>query len=73
VDLWQQALEELGVDGDFYTARVRDEQEVLPWDPIDCGVSREFLLRERRRAYEAARTGDCRGGKCLRCGVRGCH
>ena len=56
------------MDPDFYTIRGYGEDELLPWDPIDVGVSKKFLLRERRRAYEAAVTPDCRQG-CAGCGA----
>ena len=46
------------------------EEEILPWDMIDVGVSKKFLLRERRRAYEAQVTPDCRHG-CAGCGANG--
>jgi radical SAM-linked protein len=42
---------------------------VLPWDHIDCGVSRDFLLDERRRSRTGAYTADCRSGACSDCGV----
>ena len=51
--------------------RERDESEPLPWDHIDSGITREFLLRERRRAYAARTTADCRSG-CAACGL-GCR
>ena len=44
------------------------EDEVLPWDTIDVGVSKAFLKRERRRAYEGKVTPDCRHG-CAGCGA----
>ena len=65
---WLDAFEKCGVDPDFYTIRGYGEDELLPWDPIDVGVSKKFLLRERRRAYEAAVTPDCRQG-CAGCGA----
>jgi hypothetical protein len=67
-DLWQDAFKECGVDMDFYTVRGYGEDEVLAWDPIDVGVSKRFLLRERRRAYEGCVTPDCRQG-CAGCGA----
>ena len=51
--------------------RERDEAEPLPWDHIDSGLTRDFLLRERRRAYAARTTTDCRSG-CAACGL-GCR
>ncbi|MGP8051125.1 MAG: TIGR03960 family B12-binding radical SAM protein [Desulfobaccales bacterium] len=65
---WRQAFKESGVDPDFYL-RERDPDEVLPWDHISCGVSREFLLQERQRAYVEMETPDCRLDGCQDCGV----
>ena len=65
---WFDALNACGIDADFYTTRGYGENEVLPWDPIDVGVSKKFLLRERKRAYEALVTPDCREG-CAGCGA----
>ena len=57
-----------GIDPAFYANRVYGLDEVLPWDIIDCGVSKAFLLRERARAYESATTPNCREG-CSGCGA----
>jgi radical SAM-linked protein len=56
------------VDPDFYL-RERDQDEVLPWDHLSCGVSREFLLQERERARLGLETPDCRQDGCQECGV----
>ena len=65
---WVDAFESCGVDTDFYTTRGYAEQEHLPWDCIDVGVSKAFLLKERHRAYEGVITPDCRHG-CSGCGA----
>ena len=65
---WFDALNTCGIDADFYTTRGYDEDEVLPWDIIDCGVTKAFHKRERERAYEAATTPNCRE-KCSGCGA----
>ena len=65
---WFDALNTCGIDADFYTTRGYSEDEILPWDTIDVGVNKKFLLRERRRAYEAVVTPDCREG-CAGCGA----
>ena len=65
---WFDALNTCGINADFYTTRGYGEDEVLPWDTIDVGVSKKFLLRERKRAYEALVTPDCREG-CAGCGA----
>ena len=65
---WLDAFEACGVDADFYTVRGYGEGELLPWDMIDVGVSKSFLLREKKRAYEETVTPDCRNG-CSGCGA----
>ncbi len=67
-EIWKAAFEECGVDMDFYTTRGYGEEELLPWDPMDVGGSKKFLLRERQRAYAATVTPDCREG-CAGCGA----
>ena len=65
---WFDAFNSCGIDPDFYTVRGYGEEEVLPWDTIDVGVTKKFLLRERKRAYEGSITPDCREG-CAGCGA----
>ena len=65
---WFDAFNTCGVDPDFYTVRGYGEEEILPWDTIDVGVRKQFLLRERHRAYDATITPDCREG-CAGCGA----
>ena len=65
---WRQAFQETGVDPDFYL-RERHPDEVLPWDHLDSGVSRDFLLAERERAFQGLETPDCRRDGCQDCGV----
>jgi radical SAM family uncharacterized protein/radical SAM-linked protein len=68
LDLWQEAFRDAGVDPAFYVHRARSSDEVLPWDHIQCGVSKDYLEKERKRAEEREQTPDCRE-KCLDCGV----
>ena len=68
-DIWKEAFQETGIDPDFYTLRERDTEEILPWDFIDAGVSKEFLVREWNRAHKETVTPNCRQ-KCAGCGVR---
>jgi len=68
-DLWQAAIAEAGVDLDFFTARMRDVAEPLPWDNIDNRVSRNFLKQEWADALERKLTEDCRRGACHQCGT----
>ena len=65
---WHRAFSACGLREDFYF-RERREEELLPWNHLDVGVSKEFLLAERRRAWEAVQTPDCRKVGCLDCGV----
>lgn len=66
--IWQAAFEKCGIDPSFYTTRGYGEEELLPWDTIDVGVTKKFLLTERKRAYDAVITPDCRHG-CSGCGA----
>ncbi|WP_326908476.1 TIGR03960 family B12-binding radical SAM protein [Sedimentibacter sp. MB31-C6] len=65
---WMESFEELYVDPDFYGKRQRDVKEVLPWDFIDIGVSKDYLIREYEKSMESATTPDCRQ-QCFNCGV----
>lgn len=67
-DLWMEAFEEEGIDIMFYTKRERDLDEVLPWDFIDVGVSKEFFKREWQRAKDEVVTPNCRMA-CQGCGA----
>lgn len=68
-ELWMSAFRETGVDPDFYTCRVREESEILPWDFIDIGVTKKFLWREWQNAQAASVTKNCRQG-CSGCGAK---
>ncbi len=68
-DLWQQSFRERGIDPAFYACRRLSYGEKLPWDHIETGVSRKFLINEHRKALQEAKTPDCRFGKCPGCGV----
>ena len=65
---WLQACAECGIDPAWYL-RERDQDELLPWEHLDCGVSKQFLLQEYRAALAEAATVDCRNGQCTGCGV----
>ena len=67
-DIWQDAMKKCDINADFYTTRGYGEEEILPWDIIDVGVSKKFLQRERGQAYEGKITPDCRHG-CAGCGA----
>ncbi|MDR2648306.1 MAG: TIGR03960 family B12-binding radical SAM protein [Clostridiales bacterium] len=74
-DLWTRALENTGLSLDFYTARQRRYDEILPWDHIDINITKMFLIREMEKAKHAEVTPNCREG-CAGCGFiktdRGC-
>lgn len=67
-DKWMQVFSDLGIDPAFYANREFGEEEILPWDNIDIGVTKAFLLRERHKAYEAKTTPNCRL-QCSGCGA----
>ena len=66
--IWLDAFKACNVDPNFYTVRGYEEDEILPWDTIDVGVSKRFLQCDRHRAYEGKITPDCRHG-CSGCGA----
>ncbi len=68
-DLWLESFAECNVSPEFYTSRERADEEIFPWDFIDCGVSREFLLREWKKAKEETVSPNCRQ-RCQGCGAR---
>ncbi|MBE5832559.1 MAG: TIGR03960 family B12-binding radical SAM protein [Butyrivibrio sp.] len=67
-DVWMETFKECGVDPFFYTTRNRADDEIFPWDIIDCGVTKSFLLREWNMAREGKPSKNCRQG-CLGCGA----
>ncbi|HIU02879.1 MAG TPA: TIGR03960 family B12-binding radical SAM protein [Candidatus Onthocola gallistercoris] len=68
-DQWMEAFRESGVEPDFYTSRERSREEILPWDFIYAGVTKDFLWREYMRAKEGVTTPNCKEG-CSGCGSR---
>ncbi len=68
-DAWMDAFKECGIDPAFYAYRRREKDEILPWDFIDSGISKEFLWREKCKADRAEVTRDCRQG-CNGCGLQ---
>lgn len=67
LQVWLEAFEACGIDPAFYANRRRSFDEVLPWDHLDYGVTKEFLQRECERAYRSEASPNCRE-KCLGCG-----
>ena len=68
LELWLEAFKEAGIEPTFYANRVRDFSEKLPWDHIDVGVSKEYLMDEARLAVEEKITPNCRV-ECTACGA----
>ena len=69
LDKWLEIFDECGIDPAFYANRRRSFDEVLPWDHLDYGISKEFLRRECERAYGSKPSPNCREG-CMNCGAK---
>lgn len=65
---WDEAFKNAGLDPSFYNERERSYDEILPWDHIDVGVSKEFLMRENEKAKRGEVTKNCREA-CSGCGI----
>lgn len=74
-DVWMECFDDCGLDIGFYTVRERSGDEIFPWDFIDCGVTRQFLLREWKKAKEQIISPNCKvqcqgcGASRFRCGI----
>lgn len=68
MDAWMESFKELNVDPSFYANRDRSYEEILPWDFIDAGISKEFLISENEKCKNEVLTPDCRTG-CAGCGI----
>jgi radical SAM family uncharacterized protein len=68
-EAWQKAFADCGLNMEFYANRIREEDEIFPWEHISCGVKREYFLKERHKAFRGETTHDCRFGTCTKCGV----
>ena len=68
-DLWNQSIVETGISIQEFTTRQRNINEPLPWDHIDIGLTRDFLIAESEKATKGQFTPDCRWGECSGCGV----
>ena len=68
-EAWQHVFNESGLNMEFYANRVRQEDEILPWDHISCGVKKEYLLEEKKKALKGETTSDCRFENCTECGA----
>ncbi|KGG81097.1 Fe-S oxidoreductase [Caloranaerobacter azorensis H53214] len=65
---WMETFRETGIDPSFYANRHREYDEILPWDFIDVGVSKKYLINENEKAKKGILTRDCRKG-CTGCGI----
>ncbi len=68
---WMQAFDDCGLDPAFYANRLRDYNEVMPWDHLDYFVSKSFLVKENKLAHAEQTTLNCRQ-KCAGCGAASC-
>ncbi len=68
-ELWQKAFERCGVNPEFYANRKRSFDEIMPWEHIDYMISKEFLIRENKKAQLAITTRNCKEG-CSGCGIK---
>ncbi|MDY0234679.1 MAG: TIGR03960 family B12-binding radical SAM protein [Gudongella sp.] len=68
---WIEALSETNIDGSFYANRNREFSEILPWDFINPGPSKEYLIKEYKKSINEEITEDCRLG-CNACGIDDC-
>lgn len=67
--LWQEAIDDAKINMEFFTTRVRTIDEPLPWDHIDIGVTKDYLIKEYEMTEKGGITDDCRWGQCSKCGV----
>lgn len=68
-DRWVEAINQAGLDKDFYASRDRDKDEAFPWEHVSPGVNRGFLWNEWKKAEAQQLTHDCRRSTCTGCGV----
>ncbi len=65
---WSEAFNECGLTTEFYANRRREYDEILPWDVMDYGIRKEFLIEENKKAHKSLTTPQCRI-KCAACGA----
>jgi len=68
-EVWLESIKEVGLDPDWYAYRELDYNDILPWEHIDMGVKKQYLIQEHQKAMETAVTGDCRFKHCTVCGI----
>jgi radical SAM family uncharacterized protein len=67
---WLDVMDDLNIDPSFYANRRRDYDEILPWDHLDYGVTKKFLIKENKLAHQSRTTPNCRQA-CSGCGAAG--
>jgi len=67
-DIWKRAIDDLGIKVNNYLGE-KDTKDALPWDNIDCGITKEFLTEEYEKSLNAELTEDCRSAGCYQCGA----
>ena len=68
LERWLEAFKQCGIDPEFYANRVHSYEEISPWNHMDCGVTKEFLIGQNKLAHKAVTTPNCRE-KCAGCGA----
>lgn len=68
IEKWEKTFSDCDIDTNFYL-RKRDIKEILPWDFIDANISRNYLEKEKEKAYKGITTKDCRTNGCNVCGA----
>jgi radical SAM superfamily enzyme YgiQ (UPF0313 family) len=66
---WEESFRKCNLDMSFYAHRIREKEELFPWDIIDCGVKRQYLWTEWEKARQEISTEDCRWSYCHSCGL----
>lgn len=70
--LWEEAFRREGIEPGYYVYFSPDTSVPLPWDHISTGVSKQFLIKEYKKALREETTGDCRESGCVGCGIENC-
>ncbi|TGE31919.1 TIGR03960 family B12-binding radical SAM protein [Desulfosporosinus sp. Sb-LF] len=68
-EVWMEGFKELGIDPHFYANRAVDYDDILPWDHLESGVTKQFMMEEHHRALQETKTIDCRYDQCTGCGI----
>ena len=69
-EIWKEAFAAAGVDGEWFAHREWDTQEPLPWDHVDCGVTKSYLRGQWRDVHSVKTVPDCHHGSCNVCGMQ---